>query len=237
VLDNCEHLLDEVAAVVDAVLDAGGGARVLATSREPLRVDGEVVHRIGSLGPDAPELFVQRAVAVGGPGAATADDPRVIELCRRLDGLPLAIELTAAQLQHVTLSQLTDGFDDLLTLLVGGRPRAGERHSALTATIQWSYDLLSERSRRLFDRLGVFPAGFDLATVQAVAEEQDPVLVTTVLGDLVGKSLVVHDTESGRYRLLETIRLFASRRLSGSGVRAEVTERLRRHVRASTGAR
>jgi predicted ATPase len=230
VLDNCEHLLDPSAVLVDAVLDAGAGAHVLVTSREPLRVDGEVVHRIGSLGPVAAELFVERAAAVAGPAAASVDDPRVVELCRRLDGLPLAIELAAAQLQHLSLTELVDRIDDLLTLLVGGRPRAGERHSALAATIAWSYDLLSEPSRRLFDRLGVFPAGFDLPTVEALVDDGAPGTVTNLLGDLVGKNLVVHDPGSRRYRLLETIRLFAAQRLAGSGLRPEVTERLRRHV-------
>ena len=96
VLDNCEHLLDAAADLTDAVLDAGSQSRILVTSREPLRVDGEAVHRIGSLGRESAELFVERAVAAAGPGIASPDDPRVVELCERLDGLPLAIELAAA---------------------------------------------------------------------------------------------------------------------------------------------
>ena len=169
VLDNCEHLLDASAALVDAVLDAGPRARILVTSREPLRVDGEALHRIGSLGPESAELFVERAVAAAGPGVATVDDPRVVELCERLDGLPLAIELAAAQLRHLSLDELVERLDDRLTLLVGGRPKAGPRHSALGATIEWSYRLLSEDAKEVFDRLGVFPAAFDLAAAQAVA--------------------------------------------------------------------
>ncbi len=169
VLDNCEHLLDASAGLVDAVLDAGPRARILVTSREPLRVDGEAVHRIGSLGPDSAELFVERASAAAGPGSASADDPRVVELCERLDGLPLAIELAAAQLGHLGLTELVAAVDDRLTLLVGGRPKAGHRHSALTATIEWSHRLLDEDARELFARLGVFPASFDLAAVRAVA--------------------------------------------------------------------
>jgi predicted ATPase/DNA-binding SARP family transcriptional activator len=235
-LDNCEHLLDDAAALVDAVLDAGPRARVLATSREPLRVDGEAEHRIGSLGVEAAELFVERAVAAAGPDAATADDPRVVELCARLDGLPLAIELAAAQLRHLTLDELVDRLDERLTLLVGGRPRAGARHSALTATVEWSYQLLTPSAQQLLDALGVFPAGFDLAAAQAVAGDRDPASVTTLLGDLVAKSLVVHDAGHRRYSLLETIRLFAVTRLEAAGRREEMVERLRRHVVARTAA-
>ncbi len=236
VLDNCEHLLDASAALVDAILDAGQQARILVTSREALRVDGEAVHQIGSLGPESSELFVERATAAAGPDAATADDPRVIELCERLDGLPLAIELAAAQLRHLSLPELIDRLDDRLTLLVGGRPKAGGRHTALTATIEWSYRLLSEDARDLFDRLGVFPASFDLAAVDAIAGELDPAEVTNRLGDLVAKSLVVHDPTRRRYRLLETIRLFAARRLEGTGMQDTIVELLRQHVVARTAA-
>jgi predicted ATPase len=230
VLDNCEHLLDASAALADAVLDAGPEARILVTSREPLRVDGEVDHRIGSLGASSAELFVERAEAAAGPGAASTDDARIVDLCARLDGLPLAIELAAAQLRHLSLTELVERLDDRLTLLVGGRPKAGERHIALATAIDWSYQLLSDQSRDLFDRLGVFPASFDLEAVQAVADDPDPATATILLGDLVAKSLVVHDARTGRYRLLETIRLFASDRLHEAGLRADVTERLRRHL-------
>jgi predicted ATPase/DNA-binding SARP family transcriptional activator len=234
-LDNCEHLLTGSATLVDAVLDAGDGARVLVTSREPLQVDGEAVHRIGSLGAGSAALFVERAVEAAGVGAASVDDPRVVELCRRLDGLPLAIELAAAQLRHLGLAQLVDRLDDRLALLVGRRPKAGSRHSALTATIEWSYRLLSGPARDLFVRLGVFPATFDLETVEAVAGT--PAADTTrLLGDLVAKSLVVHDAPAGRYRLLETLRLFAAQRLDESGLREETTELLRRHVVARSSA-
>jgi len=229
-LDNCEHLVEASAALVDAVLDAGEEARVLVTSREPLRVDGEAVHRIGSLGQDSAQLFVERAVAVAGPDAVKAEDPDVVDLCARLDGLPLAIELAAAQLGHLSLPELLARLDDRLTLLVGGRPRTGARHSALAATIEWSYRLLSDRSRALFDRLGVFPASFDLDAVQAVADESEPTAVIGLLRDLVAKSLVVHDPVRHRYRLLETIRLFAAQRLAETGRDDEVVELLRRHV-------
>lgn len=239
VLDNCEHLLDESATLVDAILDAGEEARVLVTSREPLRVDGEAVHPLGSLGSGAAELFVDRAAAAAGADVAEVHDPRVALLCARLDGLPLAIELAAAQMRHLSLDELVRRLDDRLTLLAGARLRAGARHSALAATIDWSYQLLSDRARDLFDRLGVFPSSFDLDAVVAVSGGPDPAVVTNVVGDLVAKSLVVHERSSGRYRLLETIRLFAAQRLAGSGRHAEVVELLRRHVvdRASATSR
>jgi predicted ATPase/DNA-binding winged helix-turn-helix (wHTH) protein len=225
VLDNCEHLLDASAALVDRLLDAGPGIRVLATSREPLGVDGESVHTLGSLGADAAALFVERAAAAAGRSSVAVDDPAVVELCEHLDGLPLAIELAAAQLRHLTLDELASRLDDRLGIFVGGRPRAGDRHATLAKTIEWSYHLLSDASRALFERLGVFPASFDLSAVQAVSG--DGVDVINVLGDLVAKNLVVHDHHTGRYRLLETIRIFAAQRLHPS---QQCAERLRRHV-------
>jgi predicted ATPase/DNA-binding SARP family transcriptional activator len=230
VLDNCEHLLDESAALVDAILDAGDDAQVLVTSREPLRVDGEAVHTLGSLGSGAAELFVERAAAAAGAEVADVDDPRVALLCRRLDGLPLAIELAAAQLRHLSLDELVSRLDDRLTLLAGGRPRAGARHSALSATIDWSYRLLSDEARGVYDRLGAFPASFDLDAVVAVSGGRDAALVSNVVGDLVAKSLVVHERSTGRYRLLETIRMFAVQRLAEAGLDDEAAELLRRHV-------
>lgn len=230
VLDNCEHLLDATAELVHALLDSAPSVRILTTSREPLRIDGEVVYVLGSLGRDAVTLFVERAAAATGRPGFTTSDPDIVELCERLDGLPLAIELAAAQMRHLTPGELLHRLDHRLALLVGGRPRAGDRHVTLATTIDWSYHLLSGPSRDVFQRLGVFPATFDLAAVQAVATELDPVTATLMIGDLVAKNLVVHDHDSGRYRLLETIRLFASQRLAESGLTAEVTERLRRHV-------
>ena len=230
VLDNCEHLLDACAELVDAILDAGPGVRVLATSREALGVDGEGVHPLGSLGRDAAPLFVARATAATGRAVLEASDPDVVELCERLDGLPLAIELAAAQLRHLTLRELTARLDDRLRILAAGRPRAGHRHATLATAIEWSYQLLDDVSRTLFERLGVFLEGFDLSAVRAVGAELDEVTATNAIGGLVAKSLVVHDPGIRRYRLLETIRLFARERLVDSGRCAETTERLWRHL-------
>jgi predicted ATPase/DNA-binding winged helix-turn-helix (wHTH) protein len=232
VLDNCEHLLDASAALTDRLLDADPDLRVLATSREPLGVDGEAVHRLGSLGADAGHLFARRAAAATGRDTVAAADPSVVALCERLDGLPLAIELAAAQLRHLTLADLVRQLDDSLAVLVGGRPRAGARHATLAGTIGWSHDLLAPASREAFGWLGVFPAGFDLAAVRAVTG-LDPGSAAAVMGDVVGKSLVVYEPEGGRYRLLETIRLFAAERLPD---RAAAVERLRRHVVARNTA-
>ncbi|MFC0526633.1 ATP-binding protein [Phytohabitans kaempferiae] len=234
VLDNCEHLLDGVAVLADRLLDANPAAQLLATSREPLGIDGEAVHPLGSLGPDAATLFVTRAEAASRRPRLDPADPSVVELCDRLDGLPLAIELAAAQLRHLTLADLLARLDDRLGLLVGGRPRAGARHATLVGTLQWSHQLLAEPARDLFDRLGIFPASFDLPAATAVATARlggtttDPVAATNTLGDLVAKNLVVHD--EGRYRLLETIRLYAAQRMDTAGSRPGLVEAVRQHV-------
>ena len=235
VLDNCEHLLDASAALVDAILDAGPRARVLVTSREALRVDGEALHRIGSLGPQASDSSsnAQSPLQDRVSHSRRPTGDRAVRAAGRASPRDRA---GRAQLRHLSLPDLIDRLDDRLTLLVGGRPKAGQRHSALTATIEWSYRLLSEDARHVFDRLGVFPASFDLDTVQAISGELGPGEVTNLLGDLVAKNLVVHDPEKRRYRLLETIRLFAARRLDESGMRDVVTEQLRQHVVARTAA-
>ena len=159
-----------------------------------------------------------------------------MELCERLDGLPLAIELAAAAAAAPQPPGPGGPARRPADPPRGRAPQAGQRHSALSTTIDWSYRLLSDDARDVFDRLGVFPASFDLDAVTAVTGGLDAGKVTNLLGDLVAKSLVVHDPESGRYVLLETIRLFASRRLDDSGMAAEVTELLRRHVVARATA-
>ncbi len=254
ILDNCEHVLDECADIIDLLLDAGGEATVLATSREPLGIDGEVVVPLGSLDAFGPELFMARALAArptlglaadsGGVSDAgvDADDPRVVDICQALDGLPLAIELAAAQLQHLTLNDLVSRLDAALELTRGGRSRGRSRHVTLEETISWSYDLLDESGRWLLRQLGVFPGSFDLEAAEAAGRASDEAVGETVngwtggvptlpaLADLVAKNLVVHESSTGRYRLLETIRAFAWRRLVGAGEADDAAERLRVHV-------
>jgi predicted ATPase/class 3 adenylate cyclase len=230
VLDNCEHLLDECAEFIDDLLDAGSEATVLTTSREPHGVDGEIVLPLGSLQAAAPELFVVRARAAARGLAVAVDDARVTHLCTRLDGLPLAIELAAAQLAHLGLDDLVSRLDASLELSKKGRSRAGGRHLTLDRTIAWSYDLLDESGRWLLRQFGVFPGSFDLATAEAVGARQGWATIVPTLSDLVAKNLLTRDETNGRYRLLETIRAFADQRLTEAGEHDVAAERLRSHV-------
>ena len=172
VLDNCEHLLDECGEFVDVLLDSGSAVHVLTTTREPLGVDGETVFALASLESHAPELFVTRARAVAPQVDLDGDDPRVIDICRRLDGLPLAVELAAAQLQFLGLDELLERLDGMLDLSNSGRQRGRQRHVTLDRTIAWSYDLLDDSGQRLLRQLGVFPASFDLRAAEAVGPRE-----------------------------------------------------------------
>ena len=186
VLDNCEHLVESCAALVEALLPACPGVRVLATSREALRVAGEVVWPAppletpppGEVAPDvlagceAVALFVERARAVRPDFALTpANAPAVAELCRRLDGLPLALELAAARVRVLPVEELLARLEDQLRLLAGGSRWALPRQQTLAATIDWSFALLSEPERALFARLSVFAGGWSLAAAEAVAAD------------------------------------------------------------------
>ncbi|WP_069166677.1 BTAD domain-containing putative transcriptional regulator [Nocardia altamirensis] len=222
VLDNCEHLIDAVADLVDRLLGACPGLRVLTTSRAPLAIGGEHLHQLGPLPwPDtttgAPEtfpavqLFVERATAVRPDFALTPDNTAdVVEICRRLDGLPLAIELAAARLRTFAVAQIVTKLDDRFALLGRGSRTADARHRTLRAVIEWSWAPLSEPERALAMWVAVFPAG---ATLDALDE-------LDLLTDLVDKSLVERNGE--RYRMLETIRSYALERLAESGTEATV---------------
>lgn len=216
ILDNCEHLVDAVAELVDRLLGACPELRVLATSRESLAVDGEHIHQIHPLSwPDdaaaaesfpAVRLFVERARAVRPDFALDAGTAlAVVEICRRLDGLPLAIELAAARLRALSVGQIAAKLDDRFTLLGRGSRTAQARHRTLRAVIEWSWAPLSEPERELVMWLAVFPAG---ATLDAVDDLE-------LLTGLVDKSLV--ERGGDRYRMLETIRSYALERLAESG--------------------
>ena len=224
VLDNCEHLLGACAALADRVLRAAPEVRLLATSREPFGVAGEVIWRVPSLevpppaaggaagvgGYDAVQLFVERGRAA--LPAFVLDDSNANEvaaICRRLDGLPLAIELAAARLRSMTLTALGAGLDDRFRLLTGGSRTALPRQQALAASVDWSYGLCDEHEQQLLRRLAVFLAPFSLEAAEAVAADggADRLAVFDVLSRLVDKSLV--QPTGDRYRLLETIRQFA----------------------------
>ena len=237
VLDNCEHVLVAAAQLADRMLSRGETGRILATSREPLGVAGEHVWPLGPLLDDGPALFVERARAAEPRVEWSASHPSVIELCRRLDGVPLALELAAGQLRRLDLDELIRRLDDRLTLLAGraGAPD-GQRHATMEAAIDWSYQLLDGGEQLLLRHLGVFPSTFAVAPVEGSAPPDLPDATVSVFGQLVDKSLVVRVPGSGRYRLLETIRVFALDRLQEAGESAAALERHRRHVRDQVAA-
>jgi predicted ATPase/class 3 adenylate cyclase/DNA-binding CsgD family transcriptional regulator len=224
VLDNCEHLLDASAALCVSVLGGAPRLTVLATSREPLGVTGEATWRVPSLSlaDEAIELFTDRARRAR-PAFRVTDDnaARITEICRRLDGMPLAIELAAARVRALSLAEIVDSLHDRFRLLTGGARTAVRRQQTLRASVDWSHALLTQPERVLFRRLAVFVGGFDLDAAQAVAghDEVERYQVLDQLTLLVDKSLVVADDSAGRtrYRLLETMRQYAQEKLGGSG--------------------
>jgi predicted ATPase/DNA-binding winged helix-turn-helix (wHTH) protein len=224
VLDNCEHVLAQSAELVDRMLQRGGPADVLATSRELLGVAGEHVWPLGPLHDGGPVLFVERARAAEPRVAWDPADPAVVELCQRLDHVPLALELAAGQLRRFDLDELRRRLDDRLDLLAG---RSG-RHATMETAIDWSYRLLEPAEQALLQQLSVFPSSFGVAAVEATAATNDAM---AVFGQLVDKSLVVRQPGAGRYRLLETIKLFGRDRLDEAGSTDGAFERHRRHVR------
>jgi predicted ATPase len=220
VLDNCEHLLDAAATFADRVLRSCDDVRILATSREGLAVDGEHVRPLRSLQPSSAEvLFAERARAVAPSFAVDAThSDAVADVCRRLDGIPLAIELAAARVSSMSPEEISSLLDERFRLLTGGRRTAVERHQTLRAMVDWSYSLLNDTERVVFDRLGVFSGSFDAAAAADVVsgdgvETWD---VRDALASLVDRSMVVAEpTETGvtRYAMLETLRAYARERL------------------------
>ena len=233
ILDNCEHLLAECAEAVSALLRASGDVRVLATSREPLGLAGEMMWRVpplslpdGERSPDevvkceAVQLFVDRATAARAEFSLTSSNTAaVVEICRILEGLPLAIELAAARAKTLTPQDIRSRLSDRFRLLTGGRGR----HQTLRSTIDWSYDLLPENERALFRRLSVFAGGFDLQAMEAICGDS-----LDTIEHLVDKSLVVVEQLSDerlRYRLLETLRHYAAERVVEAGEEEDARER------------
>ena len=234
VLDNCEHLIDACAKTADSLVRRCLRVHLVATSREPLGINGETIYRVPSLslpasgGRAAPEssdaiaLFVDRAEAQGAGLTVNEETvPVIASICRRLDGLPLAIELAAARLRSLSLNGLHDRLDQRFRLLTGGSRTALARQQTLRATVDWSYSLLNGAERALLQRLSVFAETFDLDAAEAVGGFGDIEVfdVAELLGALVDKSLVVAEPAGGalRYRLLETIRQFAAERLAEAG--------------------
>src|SRR5262245_10969540 len=216
VFDNCEHLVDRVAAVVEQILGHCASVSVLATTREALGLPGETTWLVPPLEPsEAVQLFAERAKAVLPIFAIephNADD--VARICARLDGIPLAIELAAARAKVLSIRQIADRLNDAFSLLSMGS-RTLPRHRTLRATIDWSWKLISPDEQRVFRRLAVFAGSFSLAAADAVCRDSssDPPILD-VLSSLVDKSLVLSERSAGkaRYRLLETVRQFAAER-------------------------
>jgi predicted ATPase/class 3 adenylate cyclase/DNA-binding CsgD family transcriptional regulator len=224
VLDNCEHLLDASASLVVALLGGVPSLTVLATSREPLGVTGEAMWQVPSLSlaDEAVELFADRARLAKSDFSITDDNAgAVAEICRRLDGMPLAIELAAARVRALSLDEIVDSLHDRFRLLTGGSRTAVRRQQTLRASVDWSHALLTDTERILFRRLAVFLGGFDLDAAQAVtgADGVQRYQVLDQLSLLVDKSLVIAENTGGttRYRLLETVRQYALEKLGESG--------------------
>ncbi|MFD0888388.1 BTAD domain-containing putative transcriptional regulator, partial [Streptosporangium algeriense] len=217
VLDNCEHLVEGVASLAEALLSRCPRLRLLATSREALMIPGEVTWETPPLDPDGAgvELFVERALALR-PGWRPRDSERKLMagICRDLDGLPLAIELAAAQTRVLSLEQITDGLADRFGLLSTGSRTAPARHRDLEAVIEWSVRLLTEDERELLSRLAVFEGGFDLEAAQWLTGRSRAL---PNLSALVSKSLVTTEDDGTprRYRILETVRRYAERLQTG----------------------
>jgi predicted ATPase/class 3 adenylate cyclase len=233
-LDNCEHVIDACAKLADALLRNCPHIALLATSREPLGIDGELIHRVPSLDTPADEddadairsteavrLFSDRAAQHGGPIAWDERTVSVVgRICRRLDGIPLAIELGAARLRVMSVTELDARLDQRFSILTGGSRAALPRQQTLLDMVDWSWELLNAAERHALARLSVFAGGFDLAAAEAVIAGRDvlPDEVVGHLGALVDKNLVQFagaGAGPGRYRLLETVRQYAARRLDG----------------------
>ena len=239
VLDNCEHLVEDCAELVAGVLAANPTATVLSTSREPLAVPGEVTWRVASLDPpladakldgaglyrsSAARLFVDRALRAQPTLFLDADGTRAVaQICHRLDGVPLAIELAAARCRHLHVSQISRELDDRFRLLTGSSRMTVARHQTMAASVQWSHDRLDATEQRTFRRLGVFAGPIPLEaarTVVAGAGDVDADEVFDVITRLVDKSMVVAEVGvhgEPRYRLLETLRAYAAERAGEAG--------------------
>jgi predicted ATPase/class 3 adenylate cyclase len=240
VIDNCEHVLNAAADLVEAILTHSANVKILATSREGLGIADEQLWPVPSLdvgtGSDsaAVNLFVERAQSVSPRFSLTqaGEGGAVMEICRRLDGIPLAIELASSRMASMTASEVRDRLDHRFRLLVGSR-RGLERHHTLRHAVRWSYDLLADAERSLLERCSVFAGGFNLQSACAVGGSEDPddYAVLDLLDALVRKSLLVADRSAGRTRfsMLETIRQFAEEQLVASGAATEARNAHARH--------
>ena len=235
VIDNCEHLIESCAEFVDTLLNGCPNLRVLATSREDLRIPGETIYRVNPLvlpgdnilpeenrNSEAIQLFIERAAAARRDFELSPENSTAIyQICSQLDGLPLAIELAAARIKLLTPEQIAERLEDRFQLLTAGSRTALPRHQTLEAAMDWSYDLLSDTEQVLLRILSVFSGGFSLGDVDGVIEhsETDRVLVFDVIAQLVDKSLVLIDEHEGnrRYKVLETVKQYGIKKLQEAG--------------------
>ncbi|MFK8025614.1 MAG: hypothetical protein AB8G26_16780 [Ilumatobacter sp.] len=233
-LDNCEHVVDGVSTLVSELLNQCPSLTVLATSREGLGVPGEQLISVGPLNAEdaGADLFVERALDAD--PSLDLDRDTVEAVCRRLDGVPLAIELAAARARTITPGELLERLDDSFRVLTGSRRRTLERHRTLRATMQWSYDLLTDDEQLLFRRLSVFSGPFDLRAAERVVADRDlrAADVGALVSDLVDRSmcLVESGTTGRRFRLLEPMRQFGLDELHATGSDADLRRRHAEHI-------
>nr|BFE57069.1 BTAD domain-containing putative transcriptional regulator [Dactylosporangium thailandense] len=230
VLDNCEHVLADAAAAAAGLLDTAPDAAVLATSRAPLGLPGEVVYRLPALDDEAALDLITARVRAGGAALAGDDGGAAVRLCRRLDNLPLALELAAARLRHMPIEDVLAGLDDRFGLLDAALRGLPERHASLWAMVDWSRELLGPGERALLERLAVIPAPFTREVAEHVSGQRDGGLALR-LAALVEQSLLVLE-DGPRYRMLETVREYGEARLAAAGGRDEAMAGLTAWARA-----
>jgi predicted ATPase/DNA-binding SARP family transcriptional activator len=242
VFDNCEHVIDDTAAVAASLLKAAPGVSVLATSRERLGAAGEMLYPVQSLGAaDAAALFVDRARSGGLPAHAANQHDAIVRICDQLDRMPLALELAAARTRTLSLDEIAERVYDRFALLTGGDRTAAPRHRTLQGVVDWSYELLFTAEQRVFRHVSIFAGGFDLYAAESIcASDESPKSdIIDLLGNLVDKSLVIASQGNGdtRYTLLQTLVDYGRARLHAAGEDVEVRDRhLRWMVEVSTAA-
>ncbi len=244
ILDNCEHLVDDAADVADHLLRSAVELRIVATTREALAVEGEQVWRIPSMAiesGDARELFMTRAFAANSDFGLDRKEPELVdEICARLDGIPLAIELAAARVAHLSLADLNARLDERFSLLSGGRRARRQRQQTLQAMMDWSWELLDADEQQMLPELAVFRGGFDARGVEEVCSPPTQGTRFEVLSSLVDRSLIAVAADqgaAGRYQLLETVRLYGLGRLTTRGDTITVRDRHSEWVRGFNSCR
>ncbi len=236
VIDNCEHLVAEVGILVEELMARCSNLQILATSREALGVHGERVHRVPSLeaGGAAVELFCERARAIDGSFSPDGHLDALVQICERLDGIPLAIELAAARMRSLSAEEVLERLQDRFRLLRGSGRSTLDRHQTLRATVSWSYQLLTDDERLFFDRTSVFAGGFDLRAAETVCgfDPIDRADVIDLVSSLVDKSMIVAQRGAAgmRYRLLETLRQYAEDQMELRGETVLLRDRHAAHL-------